>query len=124
MTELISLKDLGIIITKSLPSTKFHMKVEVSQPKITNGNLRFHKIEDLGNMYLGLKDQDGKIDGKIWKNVLTPSMKNIKNGDMIEIEGKLGYYTPFGNLSMIISDQTIAYGNSLIKLINTKYLSI
>lgn len=93
MTETISLKDLGIIITKSLPATKYSIKVEVSQPKITNGH-----------MYLKIKDKDGMLDGKIWKSNMNDCIKSIKSGDMVEVEGRLGYYTPSGSLSMIISD--------------------
>jgi exodeoxyribonuclease VII large subunit len=93
MTELTSLKELGSIITKSLPNTKYRVKVEVSQPKITNGH-----------MYLTIKDKDGRIGGTIWKSNMTETIKSVKNGDMVEIEGKLGYYSPSGSLSMIVSD--------------------
>ena len=93
MANFSSIKDIGMIITNLLPKNKYNMKVEVSQPRITNGH-----------MYLKLKDKDGIIDSKIWKTSVTEIIKNIKNGDMVEVQGKLGYYIPTGSLSMIISD--------------------
>ena len=35
----ITIKDIGMIISNVLPKTKFKIKAEVQQPKITNGNM-------------------------------------------------------------------------------------
>ena len=88
---MISIKDLGTIITKSLPKDNFSIKAEIRQPKLKGGHL-----------YLSLKDKECEISSIVWKN--TNVDKNVKDGDMVEITGKLGYYSPRGNLNIIISD--------------------
>ena len=93
MEDHITIKDIGMIISNVLPKTKFKIKAEVQQPKITNGN-----------MYLKIKDKDGALSSMIWKKSMNETTKNIKNGDMVDVEGKLGFYVPTGSLNMIISD--------------------
>ena len=104
--EIISLKELGSIITKSLPKEKFTIKCEIRQPKISNGH-----------MYMNLKDKDNSISGIVWKsNMESSSSSNLKDGDMIEAIGKLEYYVPRGSLSMVLS--SIKQSNNLGDMIN------
>jgi len=93
MSELVSIKEIGTIISSHLPKNKFTIKAEVQQPKITNGH-----------MYLKIKDNEGVLNSMIWKSSMNDTIKSIKNGDMVTVEGKLGYYVPTGSLNMIISD--------------------
>ena len=88
---MISIKDLGTIITKSLPKNDFNIKAEIRQPKIKGGHL-----------YLSLKDKDCEMNSIVWKNSNVD--KNVIDGDMVEITGKLSYYSPRGTINMIISD--------------------
>lgn len=88
---MISIKDLGTIITKSLPKNNFNIKAEIRQPKLKGGH-----------MYLSLKDKECEMNSIIWKN--TNIDKNIIDGDMVEITGKLSYYSPRGTVNIIISD--------------------
>ena len=92
MTNIISIKDIGNIINNSLPKTSYKMKIEVRQPKISNGH-----------MYMSLKDNSGIINAIVWKNNINESIKNLKDGDMVEITGRIEYYTMRGSISIVIS---------------------
>ena len=93
MQQVISIKDLGQIISSSLSKNKYTVLAEARQPKISNGH-----------MYLNLKDKDGIVSSIIWKNNITENIKNIKDGDLIEVNGKLEYYMPRGTVSLVISN--------------------
>ena len=88
MTE-ITLNDLGNIITKSLPKTNFNIKAEIRQPKIKNGH-----------MYLSLKDKMSEISSIVWKNT---EIDDVKDGDIVNVLGKLNYYQPRGSINLVIS---------------------
>lgn len=92
MTNIISIKDIGNIINNSLPKTSYKMKIEVRQPKISNGH-----------MYMSLKDNSGIINAIVWKNNINESIKKLKDGDMVEITGRIEYYTMRGSISIVIS---------------------
>jgi exodeoxyribonuclease VII large subunit len=89
----ITIKDIGMIINKSLPKDKFNIKCEIMQPKISNGH-----------MYMNLKDNGNIISGIMWKSNINNCIKNVKDGDMVECTGKLEYYVPRGALSLVLSD--------------------
>ena len=96
-TNIISLKELGQIINTSLPKDKLIVKAEVRQPKKYNS----------GHTYLELKDDDNIIKAIVLKSNNTI---NIKDGDMVEAQGKIEYYSNKGNMNFVINK---------IKLIDT-----
>ncbi len=89
---MISLKKLNDIIKSELPKTIYHIKGEVSVPKISGGHL-----------YFALKDDTGKINCIMWKYNLTEEISKIKNGDNIEIKCQLNFYITRGELNFILN---------------------
>jgi exodeoxyribonuclease VII large subunit len=88
----IKLNKLSEIIKEKLPKTIYHIKGEVSVPKITGGHL-----------YFTLKDESGKINCVMWKYNLTDEMIKLKNGDNIEIKCQLNFYIGRGDLNFILT---------------------
>lgn len=89
---ILNIKELGILIKKTLPRTNIQLKAEVRQPKISNGHL-----------YLNLKDANGIVNAIVWKSSMTKEIKNLQDGDTVTIYGKLDYYNGNGRLSFIIN---------------------
>ncbi len=90
---ILNIKELGILIKKTLPRTNIQLKAEVRQPKFSNGHL-----------YLNLKDKNGIVNAIVWKSNMTEDIKKLKDGDTITIYGKLDYYNGNGRLSLIINN--------------------
>ena len=86
----ITLKELSEILKEKLPKIHYHVKGEVSRPKLYPSGL-----------YFSLKDDTITISCKMWKNKLNDEMANIKNGDNIEIKAMFDYYK--GDLSLTVN---------------------
>jgi exodeoxyribonuclease VII large subunit len=86
----ITLKELNNILKEKIPKTMFHVKGEVSRPKLYPSAL-----------YFTLKDDIITISCKMWRNKLTEEMINIANGDNIEIKAQFDLYK--GDLSLTVS---------------------
>ena len=86
----ITLTELSYILKDKLPKTVFHIKGEVSRPKLYDSGL-----------YFTLKDNNIMINCKIWKSKLTEDIINIVNGDNIEIKAMFDFYK--GSLSLTIN---------------------
>ena len=69
-----SIKDLANLIKSNLPSTSITLCAEVRQPKNSNGHI-----------YLNLKDNSGIISSVIWKSSVTPEIKNLIEGDKLQL---------------------------------------
>jgi exodeoxyribonuclease VII large subunit len=89
---MITLKKLNDIIKTELPKTIYHIKGEVSGPKISGGHL-----------YFALKDETGKINCIMWKYNLTEEISKINNGDNIEIKCQLNFYIARGELNFVLN---------------------
>lgn len=89
---MITLKKLNDIIKSELPKTIYHIKGEVSGPKISGGHL-----------YFALKDETGKINCIMWKYNLTEEISKINNGDNIEIKCQLNFYIARGELNFVLN---------------------
>lgn len=76
-----------------LPTKRFSIIGEVSQPKNSHGHL-----------YLNLKDKSSIISATIWKSKMESLKCNIQDGDKITVEGRIDYYTPTGKLNFIIDN--------------------
>ena len=87
-----NIKLLSQLIKDSLPRSNINLIAEVRQPKISNGH-----------MYLNLKDGGGVIGSIIWKSNVTDNVKKLKDGDKIDVNGKLDYYGGNGRLSFVIN---------------------
>lgn len=86
----ITLKEFNIILKEKIPKTVFHIKGEVSRPKLYPSGL-----------YFTLKDDIITISCKMWKNKLNEDMANIMNGDNVEIKAQVDLYK--GDLSLTIN---------------------
>ena len=72
--------------------------------------------ESNGNVYLTLKDEKSRISGVIWKSVMARNNINIKNGDKVEVVGKISTYTKTGQYQLYINKITISgNGHGLIQ---------
>ena len=85
-----SVTELSEYIKNTVSNKKIKLSGEVSQPKLSNGNL-----------YFTIKDNNNNIKAIIWK------FKNInkdliKDGENITVECKLDYYGGNGSISLII----------------------
>ena len=89
---MITLKDIAAIITKSLPKNSFSLQLEIRQPKISNGH-----------MYLTLKDSYGQIPAIIWKNKMNDNIRQIKDGELVDISCIIEYYPLRGSLNLVIN---------------------
>lgn len=90
--DYLNIKQLTSIIKESLPKNNLKLIAEVRQPK-----------ESRGHIYLNLKDEDGVINGTIWKFNVTEDIKKLKDGDKITVSGKLDFYNGNGKLQLIIN---------------------
>ncbi len=90
---MITIKQLGEVIKKSVPNTLFTIKGEISKPSISGGH-----------MYLTLKDDSSMISCIIWKSKMNDTISLLKNGDMVEAKGTVDYYIPRGEIKFIISN--------------------
>lgn len=90
--NILNINQISELIKKSLPKNNLKLIAEVRQPKFSRGHI-----------YLNLKDNDGLINGAIWKYNVTDEIKNLKDGDKITVSGKLDYYNGNGKLSFIIN---------------------
>jgi exodeoxyribonuclease VII large subunit len=91
MNESLNITKLCEILKESLPSKKFKIIGEVSQPKVSQGHL-----------YLTLKDNFSTIKAIIWKTKYEKIKTKLNDGDKITIYGKLDYYGLTGTISLII----------------------
>jgi exodeoxyribonuclease VII large subunit len=83
----ITLKELNEILKEKLPKNNYHVRGEVSRPKLYPSGL-----------YFTLKDDNITMSCKMWKNKLTDEIINISNGDNIEIKAQFDLYK--GDLSL------------------------
>ncbi len=88
----LTLKKLNDIIKSELPKTIYHIKGEVSAPKISGGHL-----------YFTLKDETGKINCIMWRFNLTEEISKIKTGDNIEIKCQVNFYIARGEINFILN---------------------
>ena len=86
----ITLKELSEILKEKLPKNNYHIKGEVSRPKLYPSGL-----------YFTLKDDTITMNCKMWKNRLDDEIANIQNGDNIEAKAVFDLYK--GDLSLTIN---------------------
>ncbi len=86
----ITLKELSDILKDKLPKNNYHIKGEVSRPKLYPSGL-----------YFTIKDDNITMSCKMWKNRLDDEIANIQNGDNIEAKVIFDYYK--GDLSLTIN---------------------
>lgn len=103
MNESITVTNLCEILKKNLPNTKYKINGEVSQAKISQGNL-----------YFTFKDTKSTIKAIIWQSKINTQ---IKDGDKITVLGKLDYYAYTGTFSLIVENiiENEGIGNLQIK---------
>ena len=87
---MISLKELSEILKQKLPKNNYHIKGEVSRPKLYPSGL-----------YFTIKDEAITMNCKMWKNRLDDEIANIQNGDNIEAKVVFDYYK--GDLSLTVN---------------------
>jgi len=86
----INITELCNILKKNLPNTKYTINGEVSQVKLSQGNL-----------YFTFKDDISSIKAIMWRSKIN---SEIKDGDKITVLGKLDYYSYTGTLSLIVEN--------------------
>jgi len=89
--ESINISELCNLVKTNLPTIKFKVVGEVSQPKISQGHL-----------YFTLKDNITSIKAIIWKTKYDKCKNKLVEGDKITVSGKLDYYGFTGTISFII----------------------
>ena len=87
----LEIKQLSELIKNSLPFQKIKIIGEVSQPKLSHGNLFFY-----------LKDKYSSIKTIIWKSKLEKIKNKIKEGDSIVVKGRLDYYQNNSTINFIV----------------------
>lgn len=87
---MITLTEFNSILKDKLPNINYHIKGEVSRPKLYDSGL-----------YFTLKDENVMINCKMWKSKITDDIKNIQNGDNIEVKAQIDLYK--GALSLTIN---------------------
>jgi exodeoxyribonuclease VII large subunit len=90
--SIFTIKELSDLVKNNIPKEKINLLAEVRDPKIRNGH-----------MYLTLKDDNGYISSIIWKSNITNDIKNIKDGDKINVIGNLSFYQNRCSLNFIIN---------------------
>lgn len=106
----LEIKQLGDMIKNTLPKESFDVIGEVSQPKISRGNV-----------YLNLKDSFYTIKAIIWKSKIINFNCEIKDGDKITVRGKLDYYGGTGTVSFIIEKLVKHQGEGELFFLYKKY---
>jgi exodeoxyribonuclease VII large subunit len=86
----ITLTEFSSILKDKLPNINYHIKGEVSRPKLYDSGL-----------YFTLKDDNIMMNCKMWKSKINDDMKNIQNGDNIEVKAQIDLYK--GALSLTIN---------------------
>jgi exodeoxyribonuclease VII large subunit len=86
----ITLTELSNILKNKLPNINYHIKGEVSRPKLYDSGL-----------YFTLKDDNIMMNCKMWKSKITDDIINIQNGDNIEAKVIFDFYK--GSLSLTIN---------------------
>ena len=87
---MITLKELSEILKEKLPKNNYHIKGEVSRPKLYPSGL-----------YFTIKDESITMSCKMWKNRLDDEIANIQNGDNIEAKVVFDYYK--GDLNLTVN---------------------
>ena len=91
--NIINITKLCTILKDSLPTQKYKITGEVSQPKLSQGHL-----------YLTLKDNKSSIKAIIWKTKYEKMKNKLCDGDKITVYGSLDYYNFTGTISLIIDN--------------------
>ncbi len=86
----ITLKEFSEILKDKLPKNNYHIKGEVSRPKLYPSGL-----------YFTLKDDTITMNCKMWKNRIDDEIANIQNGDNIEVKAQIDLYK--GDLSLTVN---------------------
>jgi exodeoxyribonuclease VII large subunit len=86
----ISLTEFSNILKNKLPNINYHIKGEVSRPKLYDSGL-----------YFTLKDDNIMMNCKMWRSKMTDDIINIQNGDNIEVKAQTDLYK--GTLSLTIN---------------------
>ncbi len=87
---MLTLTEFNSILKDKIPNINYHIKGEVSRPKLYDSGL-----------YFTLKDDNIMMNCKIWKSKLSDDIKNIQNGDNIEVKAQIDLYK--GALSLTIN---------------------
>jgi exodeoxyribonuclease VII large subunit len=87
---MLTLTEFNSILKNKLPNITYHIKGEVSRPKLYDSGL-----------YFTLKDDNIMMNCKMWKSNITSDIINIKNGDNIEVKAQVDLYK--GALSLTIN---------------------
>jgi exodeoxyribonuclease VII large subunit len=87
---MITLTEFNSILKDKLPNINYHIKGEVSRPKLYDSGL-----------YFTLKDDNILMNCIMWKSKITDEIKDIKNGDNIEVKAQVDLYK--GALSLTIN---------------------
>ncbi len=92
-SNILSPTELANNIKQLLPTTKYKISGEVSQPKLSHGHF-----------YLTIKDANTNLKAIIWKSKIEKINKLPVEGDKIIIETKLDFYNFGGNINLIIEN--------------------
>ena len=87
---MLTLTEFSSILKDKLPNINYHIKGEVSRPKLYDSGL-----------YFTLKDDNIMMNCKMWKSKINDDMKNLNNGDNIEVKAQIDFYK--GSLSLTIN---------------------
>jgi exodeoxyribonuclease VII large subunit len=87
---MITLTEFNSLLKNKLPNINYHIKGEVSRPKLYDSGL-----------YFALKDDNVMMNCKIWKSKITDDIKLIQNGDNIEVKAQIDLYK--GALSLTVN---------------------
>jgi exodeoxyribonuclease VII large subunit len=87
---MLTLTEFNSILKEKLPNINYHIKGEVSRPKLYDSGL-----------YFTLKDDNIMMNCKMWKSKISDDIKNIQNGDNIEVKAQVDLYK--GALSLTIN---------------------
>ena len=83
---MLTLTEFNSILKNKLPNIIYHIKGEVSRPKLYDSGL-----------YFTLKDDNIMMNCKMWKSNITSDIINIKNGDNIVFLSSVNDKNPLSN---------------------------
>ena len=110
----LTISELNRIIKVKFDNSTFFNKVFIK------GEISNFKIQVTGHCYFTIKDEGSRISAVMFRGNASKIGTNFKDGDMVNVIGKIGVYEPTGNYQVYIESMEINGSGDLYK----KYLEL
>lgn len=105
----LTISELNRIIKVKFDNSTFFNKVFIK------GEISNFKIQVTGHCYFTIKDEGSRISAVMFRSAASKIGTDFKDGDMVNVVGKIGVYEPTGNYQIYVESMDINGSGDLYK---------